>query len=151
MACASCLKNLLTGKLSSHHRIILRESGRNLKSRLSIAHCRPRVPAMVHVGAMVKHCLGIGWYERYAEVGRQQYILPRFDLCPVTAFSGSVGNRQARKGTNGNGKGSVLCGGVVQLVRTPGCHAGGRGFESRGSRQEFSEPDSDISEVVPTG
>jgi hypothetical protein len=24
---------------------------------------------------------------------------------------------------------SVVCGGVVQLVRTPACHAGGRGFE----------------------
>jgi hypothetical protein len=33
--------------------------------------------------------------------------------------------------------GISLCVGVVQLVRTLPCHAGGRGFESRRSRQHF--------------
>jgi hypothetical protein len=32
------------------------------------------------------------------------------------------------------------CGGVVQLVRTPACQAGGREFKSRRSRQVFANP-----------
>ena len=31
----------------------------------------------------------------------------------------------------------TICGAVVQLVRIPACHAGGRGFESRPLRQCF--------------
>src|SRR5262249_20790790 len=46
--------------------------------------------------------------------------------------------RQGTRGCRREAQGieqSLLSGGVVQLVRTPACHAGGRGFESGPYRQ----------------
>ena len=34
----------------------------------------------------------------------------------------------------------IVCGAVVQLVRTPACHAGGRGFKSLPRRHFFFAP-----------
>src|SRR5467141_2657128 len=45
------------------------------------------------------------------------------------AVSDTTGKGSERKGTARQER-TNICGGVVQLVRTPACHAGGRGLES---------------------
>ena len=64
------------------------------------------------------------FFERNAYFFRRQYA-ERYFLRPDQSRSGN------RKGSR-SGRG----GPVVQLVRIPACHAGGREFESRPDRQQ---------------
>src|SRR5215469_576110 len=60
-------------------------------------------------------------------------LRPASELPTVTARPHGMKGRERVSEGAGKYQTSIVCGGVVQLVRTPACHAGGRGFESANS------------------
>ncbi len=59
----------------------------------------------------------------------------RRERCPVTSKDVQGSARHCKTVEGAGSHFQSVCGGVVQLVRTPACHAGGRRLESRPSRQ----------------
>ena len=62
---------------------------------------------------------------------------------PCVVPKAQVGQQKARESRRLGSQERMLSlpGAVVQLVRIPACHAGGRGFESRPLRQTFKRPE----------
>jgi hypothetical protein len=68
------------------------------------------------------------------------FLLIRSKCLAVTARLGIFGNACEAEGTSGDKQRTVnfQSEGMVQLIRTRACHAGGHGFESRSSREHLA-------------